>query len=94
MALLTESVAELKQHIHSHVSGQTGNFTDAPLNRTLTLPADDFDPLGGHTIWQVTSNCEFNRESLESWEIIDHNTHWCNLHYLNKTTPLQIRVSS
>ncbi|XP_030611032.1 muscarinic acetylcholine receptor M3 [Archocentrus centrarchus] len=30
-----------------------GNVSDSTVNRTLMLPADDFDPLGGHTIWQV-----------------------------------------
>lgn len=28
-----------------------GNSAD---NRTLMLPPDEFNPLGGHTIWQVT----------------------------------------
>lgn len=38
----------------SHVSRQGGNFTDSPANRTLMLPAEEFDALGGHTVWQVT----------------------------------------
>ncbi|XP_031179835.1 muscarinic acetylcholine receptor M1 [Sander lucioperca] len=42
-----------KQHNVSHVSWQGGNFTDSPVNRTLLLPAEEFDPLGGHTILQV-----------------------------------------
>ncbi|XP_075313229.1 muscarinic acetylcholine receptor M3-like [Odontesthes bonariensis] len=29
------------------------NFTDSTLNRTLKLATEDFDPLGGHTVWQV-----------------------------------------
>ncbi|XP_068439612.1 muscarinic acetylcholine receptor M1 [Clinocottus analis] len=42
-----------KQHNVSHISRQGGNVTDSLVNRTLMLPAEDFDPLGGHTIWQV-----------------------------------------
>ncbi|XP_044034586.1 muscarinic acetylcholine receptor M1 [Siniperca chuatsi] len=49
LAILSDSVSGWKQH---NVS-QGGNFTDSPINRTLMLPAEDFDPLGGHTIWQV-----------------------------------------
>lgn len=55
--MLSEDVGEWKQHNASHVSRQGGNFTDSPVNRTLMLPAEDFDPLGGHTIWQVTIDC-------------------------------------
>lgn len=49
LAILSDSIGGWKQH---NVS-QGGNFTDSPVNRTLMLPAEDFDPLGGHTIWQV-----------------------------------------
>uniref|UniRef100_A0A8C6MAR2 Muscarinic acetylcholine receptor n=1 Tax=Nothobranchius furzeri TaxID=105023 RepID=A0A8C6MAR2_NOTFU len=30
-----------------------GAFTNSPPNRTLMLPAEEFDPLGGHSVWQV-----------------------------------------
>ncbi|XP_031733642.1 muscarinic acetylcholine receptor M1 [Anarrhichthys ocellatus] len=53
LAILSDSVGGWKQHNVSHISRQGGNFTDSPVNRTLMLPAEDFDPLGGHTIWQV-----------------------------------------
>ncbi|XP_070782845.1 muscarinic acetylcholine receptor M1 [Enoplosus armatus] len=49
LVILSDSVGGWKQH---NVS-QGGNFTDSPINRTLMLPSEDFDPLGGHTIWQV-----------------------------------------
>uniref|UniRef100_A0A3B4UZM2 Muscarinic acetylcholine receptor n=1 Tax=Seriola dumerili TaxID=41447 RepID=A0A3B4UZM2_SERDU len=41
------------QHNVSHISRHEGNFTDSPANKTLIPPAEAFDPLGGHTIWQV-----------------------------------------
>ncbi|XP_059180224.1 muscarinic acetylcholine receptor M3-like [Centropristis striata] len=53
LAILSDSVGGWKQYNVSHVSRQGGNFTDSPVNRTLILPAEHFDPLGGHTIWQV-----------------------------------------
>nr|XP_020467391.1 muscarinic acetylcholine receptor M1-like [Monopterus albus] len=55
MAILSGSVDGWKQHNVSHVSRQGENFTHSPVNRTLglMLPAEDFDPLGGHTILQV-----------------------------------------
>uniref|UniRef100_A0A3Q3QI89 G-protein coupled receptors family 1 profile domain-containing protein n=1 Tax=Monopterus albus TaxID=43700 RepID=A0A3Q3QI89_MONAL len=51
---ITSKPASL-QHNVSHVSRQGENFTHSPVNRTLglMLPAEDFDPLGGHTILQV-----------------------------------------
>ncbi|XP_040923028.1 muscarinic acetylcholine receptor M1 [Toxotes jaculatrix] len=52
LTLLSDSVGEWR-HNASHASRQGGNVTDSPVNRTLILPAEDFDPLGGHTIWQV-----------------------------------------
>ncbi|XP_050925015.1 muscarinic acetylcholine receptor M3 [Lates calcarifer] len=52
LAILSDSVGEW-QHNVSHVSRQGRNFTDSSFNRTLILPAEGFDPLGGHTIWQV-----------------------------------------
>ncbi|TKS65913.1 Muscarinic acetylcholine receptor M3 [Collichthys lucidus] len=51
--MLSESGGWWKQFNVNHDSRQGGNFTDSPVNRTLMLPADDFDPLGGHTMWQV-----------------------------------------
>ncbi|XP_078134923.1 muscarinic acetylcholine receptor M3 [Sander vitreus] len=53
LAILSDNVGGWKQHNVSHVSWQGGNFTDSPVNRTLLLPAEEFDPLGGHTILQV-----------------------------------------
>ncbi|XP_067366939.1 muscarinic acetylcholine receptor M1 isoform X2 [Channa argus] len=49
LAILFDSVEVWKQHNISHVSTQGGNFTESLLNMTL----EEFDPLGGHTIWQV-----------------------------------------
>lgn len=60
LAILSDSVGGWKQH---NVS-QGGNFTDSPVNRTLMPPeAEDFDPLGGHTIWQVTISCFYQNRS-------------------------------
>ncbi|XP_042364242.1 muscarinic acetylcholine receptor M1-like [Plectropomus leopardus] len=53
LAILSDSVGGWKQHNVSHVSRYGGNFTDSPVNSTLMLPTEEFDPLGGHTIWQV-----------------------------------------
>ncbi|XP_042253633.1 muscarinic acetylcholine receptor M1 [Thunnus thynnus] len=53
LAMLSDSVVGWKQYNVSHVSRQGGNFTESPVNRTLMLPAEEFDPLGGHTVWQV-----------------------------------------
>ncbi|KAM7371306.1 hypothetical protein PAMP_010788 [Pampus punctatissimus] len=53
LAMLSDSVGGWKQYNVSHVSRQGGNFTESPLNRTLMLPAEEFDSLGGHTVWQV-----------------------------------------
>ncbi|XP_034716900.1 muscarinic acetylcholine receptor M1 [Etheostoma cragini] len=53
LPILSDNVGGWKQHNVSHVSWQGGNFTDLPVNRTLLLPAEEFDPLGGHTILQV-----------------------------------------
>lgn len=60
LTILSDSVGEW-QHNVSHVSRQGGNFTDSTVNRTLILPADGFDPLGGHTIWQVKISCDFTK---------------------------------
>ncbi|KAL7372036.1 hypothetical protein ABVT39_008933 [Epinephelus coioides] len=53
LAILSESVGGWKQHNVSRVSRHEGNFTDSPVNSTLMSPAEEFDPLGGHTVWQV-----------------------------------------
>lgn len=53
LAILSNSVGGWK-HNDSHILRQEGNFSHSPVNRTLILPAEAFDPLGGHTIWQVT----------------------------------------
>lgn len=50
MAVLSDGVGVWEQHNVSHVSRQGGNFTEPSLNRSK----EEFDPLGGHTIWQVT----------------------------------------
>ncbi|KAF3832691.1 hypothetical protein F7725_014815 [Dissostichus mawsoni] len=51
--ILSDSVGGWKQHNVSHLSGPEGNYTDSPGNPTLMLPAEEFDPLGGHTVLQV-----------------------------------------
>ncbi|XP_062416222.1 muscarinic acetylcholine receptor M3 [Pungitius pungitius] len=53
LAILSDSVGGWKQHNVTHISRHGGNFTDSPVNGTLILPAEDFDPLGGHTVLQV-----------------------------------------
>ncbi|KAK5881801.1 hypothetical protein CesoFtcFv8_022559 [Champsocephalus esox] len=53
LAILSDSVGGWKQHNVSHLSGPEGNYTDSPGNPTLMLPAEEFDPLGGHTVLQV-----------------------------------------
>lgn len=40
----------------SIVPRQGENSSYLTDNRTLMVPAVDFDPLGGHTIWQVKTN--------------------------------------
>ncbi|KAG7226580.1 hypothetical protein INR49_003737 [Caranx melampygus] len=52
LAILSNSVGGWQRN-DSHILRQEGNFSDSPVNRTLILPAEAFDPLGGHTIWQV-----------------------------------------
>ncbi|XP_069564936.1 muscarinic acetylcholine receptor M1 [Brachyistius frenatus] len=51
LALLSDS--GWKQYNVSQFSRQGGNLTDSSVNRTLMVPAEEFDPLGGHTVWQV-----------------------------------------
>ncbi|XP_026171845.1 muscarinic acetylcholine receptor M1 [Mastacembelus armatus] len=53
VAILSDSVGGWKQHNVSHVSRQGENVMDSLVNRTLMMPVEDFDPLGGHTILQV-----------------------------------------
>ncbi|KAJ4940440.1 hypothetical protein JOQ06_026743 [Pogonophryne albipinna] len=53
LAILSDSVGGWKQHNVSHLSGPERNYTDSPGNPTLMLPAEEFDPLGGHTVLQV-----------------------------------------
>lgn len=60
LAMLSDSVGGWKQYNVSHVSRQGGNLTESPVNRTLMLPGEELDPLGGHTVWQVT----INRDSI------------------------------
>lgn len=67
LAILSNSVGGW-QHNDTHILRQ-GNFSDSPVNRTLILPAEAFDPLGGHTIWQVTislSWCLANTTTLNN----------------------------
>lgn len=57
--ILADKVGELNQYNISHVSSQGGNISESQLNRTIMQGAEDFDPLGGHTIWQVTNIHDF-----------------------------------
>ncbi|KAM3859883.1 muscarinic acetylcholine receptor M3 [Diretmus argenteus] len=50
--ILSDSVGGWQQHNASHIPGQ-GGHTGSQVNGTLILPAEEYDPLGGHTIWQV-----------------------------------------
>ncbi|XP_029934196.1 muscarinic acetylcholine receptor M3 [Myripristis murdjan] len=52
-AILSDSAGGWQQQNISHFPQHRWNFTGLPVNRTLILPAEEFDPLGGHTIWQV-----------------------------------------
>ncbi|KAM4624179.1 muscarinic acetylcholine receptor M3 isoform 2-T2 [Polymixia lowei] len=52
-AILPDSVGGWQQHNDSYIPGQGGNFNGSPVNGTLILPTEKYDPLGGHTIWQV-----------------------------------------
>lgn len=54
MSILSANAGGWKQDNVSGVSRQGENLTDSAVNRTFMLPAEDFDPLGGHTILQVT----------------------------------------
>ena len=58
VAMLSDSVGGWRQFNLSHVSRQGGNLTESPVNRTLMLPAEELDPVGGHTVWQVNISCD------------------------------------
>ncbi|XP_022064443.2 muscarinic acetylcholine receptor M3-like [Acanthochromis polyacanthus] len=51
LALLPEN--GWKQHNVSNFFTRGGNVSDSAVNRTAMPPEEEFDPLGGHTIWQV-----------------------------------------
>ncbi|XP_061562036.1 muscarinic acetylcholine receptor M1 [Phycodurus eques] len=55
VAILSGSVGGWSTHQFnsSHAIWHGENFTESPENRTITQPAMDFDPLGGHTVLQV-----------------------------------------
>ncbi|XP_068610439.1 muscarinic acetylcholine receptor M1-like [Brachionichthys hirsutus] len=53
LTILLDNVGGWKKDNVSHATSQGGNFTPSPVNRTLRLPAENFDLLGGHAIWQV-----------------------------------------
>ncbi|XP_043958710.1 muscarinic acetylcholine receptor M1-like [Gambusia affinis] len=40
-------------HNISILSRKGGNNSESALNMTFQLPEEEFDPLGGHTVWQV-----------------------------------------
>lgn len=65
---MSDSVAVWKQHNVSHVSVQGGNFTGSAFNRS----EEEFDPLGGHTVWQVMSPEGDQTETPEMEQIIQH----------------------
>ncbi|XP_058476982.1 muscarinic acetylcholine receptor M3 [Solea solea] len=48
----SHSAAEWQKNI-SHIWRPGGNFSDSPGNRTLTVPGEDMDVLGGHAMWQI-----------------------------------------
>lgn len=51
--MTTLAVRGWQQGNVSQVSRQNGNITDSPVNQTSLQGVDNFDPLGGHTVWQV-----------------------------------------
>ncbi|XP_077359260.1 muscarinic acetylcholine receptor M1 isoform X2 [Festucalex cinctus] len=55
VAILSASVGGWSSHQlnKSDVIWHGANFTQSPGNGTLVQAADNFDPLGGHTVWQV-----------------------------------------
>ncbi|XP_030018957.1 muscarinic acetylcholine receptor M1 [Sphaeramia orbicularis] len=52
LVMLSDMSSGWKQQNVSYVSRSGGNVTDSPLNLTLK-PEEEFDPLGGHTVFQV-----------------------------------------
>ncbi|XP_047233677.1 muscarinic acetylcholine receptor M1 [Girardinichthys multiradiatus] len=40
-------------HNISNFSKKGRNIPESPVNMTFQLPEEEFDPLGGHTVWQV-----------------------------------------
>ncbi|KAM4715078.1 muscarinic acetylcholine receptor M1 [Anableps anableps] len=52
-----DSFHELSNYWNLHnisiFSRKEGNISESPVNMTLQLPEEEFDPLGGHTVWQV-----------------------------------------
>ncbi|XP_077407878.1 muscarinic acetylcholine receptor M1 isoform X2 [Vanacampus margaritifer] len=55
VAVLSGSVGGWSTHqfSSSHVIWHGANFTESPGNKTLIQAANNFDPLGGHTVWQI-----------------------------------------
>ncbi|CAJ1080471.1 muscarinic acetylcholine receptor M1-like [Xyrichtys novacula] len=52
LSALSDSVGGWKLHNVSDVM-ISGNVSASATNSTLTLTEEEFDPLGGHTVWQV-----------------------------------------
>ncbi|XP_056895001.1 muscarinic acetylcholine receptor M4-like [Takifugu flavidus] len=53
ITIIATNVNDWKQHNDSHLSMQEANLTYSSANGTWLPPSDSFDPLGGHTVWQV-----------------------------------------
>ncbi|XP_054615553.1 muscarinic acetylcholine receptor M1-like isoform X2 [Dunckerocampus dactyliophorus] len=53
VAILSDSVGGWDQKNISRIIWKGANFTESPGNRTAIQAAKDFDPLGGHSVWQV-----------------------------------------
>lgn len=59
ITIIATHVNDWKQHNDSHLSMQEANLTYSSANGTWLPPADSFDPLGGHTVWQVNGYSSF-----------------------------------
>lgn len=56
ITIVATNVGDWTHRNVSHVSRQEVNLTQSSVNGTWLPPADNFDPLGGHTVWQVNGS--------------------------------------
>ncbi|XP_061823098.1 muscarinic acetylcholine receptor M1 isoform X1 [Nerophis lumbriciformis] len=53
VAILSDGMGGWNQQNISRIILHEANFTESSGNRTASQAANDFDPLGGHSVWQV-----------------------------------------